>query len=160
MTSAEQDFQHTSEVRPSQADAERMVQMLEARGWTACPERVPLQGQLGYYCVQKIHKADGSCAERAHSIRWNMFETPLVPATINCKNQRDLLGFVLGHADHHGFYFFHYGDGPDVGFVCYCRAERGYSFVMRVPGEVEAGFKHEALALLCAFDEDCPDDDG
>lgn len=165
MTSAEQDFRHTSEVKPSQADAERMVQVLEARGWTICPERVPLQGQLGYYCVRKIHRADGSCTERAHSVRWNMFEGPLVPVTVGCQDDAELLSFVWTHATHDGFYFFHYGDDDDeddtdVGFVCYCRARLGYSYVLRVGDEMADDLSDAALHLLCAYDEYVDDRDG
>jgi hypothetical protein len=144
---------HTSELKRSEAEAERVMTVLQSRGWTVCREKVPLQGQLGYYCVQTVHHADGSCSERSHSIRWNIFEDPLRPLTVPCRHDADLLSFVWAHSRHQGFDYFQYGDG-DVGFVCYCRAPRRYSLVLRVSAEGDVTFSEEAISLLVAFDDE------
>ena len=142
--------EHTSELRRSQAEAERMMEILQERGWTVYPEKVPLQGQSGYYCVRTLLNPDGTSSERTHSIRWNMFETPLAPNTVRCQGDPDLLSFVWGHAGHQGFDYFHYTDG-DVGFVCYCRGEKGYSLVLRLSTDAE--FSPAAIYLLSAYDD-------
>jgi len=146
--------EHTSEVRRSQAEAERVMEVLQERGWTVYPERVPLQGQSGYYCVQTIRNPDGSCSERAHSVRWNIFTDPLIPVTIGCRNERDLLSFIWRHARHSGFDYFRYGEDGDVGFVCYCHATRGYSYVLRVGRFLEQPLPEEAVNLLCVYDDE------
>jgi len=153
MDAHEEEAEHTSELRRSQAEAERMMEVLQERGWTVYPEKVPLQGQSGYYCVQTVLHQDGSCSERAHSIRWNIFEDPLVPLTIQCGGDTDLLSFVWQHASHQGFDYFHY-DGGDVGFVCYCRAQGGYSLVMRLSAAQDDSFSCNAISLLAEFDEE------
>ena len=148
---------HTSEIRRSQADAERVMEVLQERGWTIYPERVPLQGQSGYYCVQIVHNADGSSTERAHSVRWNIFKSPLRPVTVGCRNELDLLSFIWRHAGHPGFDYFHYDDddgGGDVGFVCYCRASRGYSYVLRVGDSLDEPLNGAAVNLLGIYDND------
>lgn len=133
------------------------METLQEHGWTVYPERIPLQGQSGYYCVRTTHNADGSFTERAHSVRWNIFESPLIPVTVRSRDELDILSFVWSHATHPGFDYFHYGDdGPDddVGFVCYCRAILGYSHVLRVDISFDNPLNTAALELLEAFDED------
>jgi len=154
MDGPDREAQHTSEIRRSQAEAERVMEVLQQRGWTVYPEKVPLQGQSGYYCVRTIHHPDGRCEERAHSVRWNMFADALVPLTIWCGGDIDLLSFIWQHARHDGFDYFHYGEGEgDVGFVCYCRAGRGYSTVLRVSSD-GVTYSDRAIDTLVAFDEE------
>jgi hypothetical protein len=146
---------HTSELRPSQEEAERVMQVLQEQGWSVYPERVPLQGQSGYYCVRTVHHPDGSCSKRAHSIRWNLFDDALVPLTICCPGDAELLSFAWRHAGHPGFDYFQYSDNDEaVGFVCYCRAAAGYSLVLRVSTSGGETFSDEAVAMLVAFSED------
>ena len=114
---------HTSIVKDSQEEAERAVSKLRRSGWEIYPEKVPLQGQWGFYCVRTFQDTDGFCRKRAHSVRWNIFDDELQPVTIACRNDQDLLSFVWTHALHEGFDHFEYGDG-DMGFVCYCHAHR------------------------------------
>lgn len=146
--------EHTSEVRRSQAEAERVMEVLQERGWTVYPEKVPLQGQSGYYCVQTVQHADGTSTERAHSVRWNIFGGPLRPVTVGCRHGSDLLSFVWTHSRHAGFDYFTYGDSGDVGFVCYCRATHGYSYVLRVGRHLEGPLDEAAIDLLCAYADD------
>lgn len=135
---------HTAELKPSQEDAEEVMRSLQSQGWEVYHERVPLTGQAGYYCVRTVSCADGSEVKHAHSVRWNRFSDPLMPVTIDCFVRTALFGFILRHGAHDDFEYFEYGDG-DVGLVCYCNAERGWSEVLRISDE----FEHD-LDDLCA----------
>ena len=145
--------QHTWEIKPSREEAEGIMKRLEALGWTVYPERVPLAGQSGYYCVHTVAHEDGSASERTHSIRWNLFDVPLHPLAIVCTSDAELLDFLWGHATHDGFAFFEYGDGDDgdVGFVCYCRGESGYSLVLHVSAETFPTITPPAVEVLRRF---------
>lgn len=143
--------EHTSEIKRSREEAERVVQRLKSSGWEIYPEKVPLQGQWGFYCVRTYQDADGECHKHAHSVRWNIFDSELRPVTIHCRDDRDLLSFVWQHAIHDGFDYFEYGDG-DVGFVCYCRSGRGRSLVLRVGVEIEPDLSADAFELLYMYE--------
>lgn len=127
---------HTSELRSSQQDAEEVMRNLQKKGWEVYHERVPLTGQAGYYCVRTLQQADGSEIRYAHSVRWNRFRGELVPVTIDCFSRLELLSFLWRHAHHDDFEYFEYGD-DDIGLVCYCNAERGWSEVLRISDEFD-----------------------
>jgi len=143
--------QHTSELKRSKEEAERVVQILRKRGWEIYPEKVPLQAQWGFYCVHTFQDDRGECHKLSHSVRWNIYGAPLRPLTIDCHNDGDILSFVWQHSNHDGFDYFEYGDG-DVGFVCYCRSELGCSLVLRVGSEIEHLLSEEAFELLYYYD--------
>jgi hypothetical protein len=126
--------EHTCELKPSQEDAERVVERLRQGGWEIYNERVPLSGQFGYYCVRLVPQEQGGLMQQVHSVRWNLFGDPLVPLTIECLDDTTLLSFLWQHISHENFSFFEYDEG-DVGFVCYCHGEHGYSLVLRVSDE-------------------------
>lgn len=152
MESTDYEDAHTSELKLSQEEAERTVRLLKNRGWEVYPEKVPLQGQWGFYCVCTYQAEDGECYKKSHSVRWNLYEGPLRPFTIDCQNDGDLLSFVWQHAAHDGFDYFEYGDG-DVGFVCYCRgSDTGCSLVLRVGSEIEEVLSEEAFELLFFYE--------
>ena len=142
---------HTWELRPSQEEAEGVRRRLEANGWVVYPERIPLTGQSGYYCVRTITHEDGTSSQYTHSVRWNLFDTPLQPITIPCRSDAELLGFLWRHARHPGFGFFEYGDERDVGFVCYCRGEQGYSLALRVSTDVFPKITDQTINVLRQF---------
>jgi hypothetical protein len=135
---------HTTELKSNQEAAEVVMRNLQKKGWEVYHERVPLTGQAGYYCVRTLTQADGSEIKHAHSVRWNRFVDELMPVTIDCLFQTTLFSYLWRHASHEDFEYFEYGDG-DIGLVCYCNAERGWSEVLRVSDE----FDHD-LDETCA----------
>lgn len=138
---------HTSELRSSQEEAEEVMSSLQRKGWEVYHERVPLVGQAGYYCVRTLQQADGSEIRHAHSVRWNRFDGPLMPVTIDCRDRRTLLSFMWRHGEHDEFEYFEYGDG-DVGLVCYCNADRGWSEVLRISDEFEHDLDETCQEIL------------
>jgi hypothetical protein len=145
---------HTSELKDSREAAEEEMHALRKKGWDVYQERVPLSGQAGYYCVRTVTGPDGSEVRYAHSVRWNRFHAPLFPATIDCLDRLTLLSFVWRHAQHPGFEYFEYGDG-DIGLVCYCNAEHGWSDVLRVSDEFDHDLDdtcHEILGEIASYD--------
>jgi hypothetical protein len=142
---------HTAELKRSRAEAEKVADALRDKGWEVYPEKVPLAGQWGYYCVNTWHDEDGSSCQRAHSVRWNLYDQELHPVVINCRNDRDLLSFIWTHGTHEGFDHFEYGDG-DVGFVCYCQGQRGKSLVLRVGQEIDEALSEESFELLWMYE--------
>jgi hypothetical protein len=142
---------HTAEVKSSRAEAEQIAQELSDQGWDVYPERVPLQGQWGFYCVQSFHSDDGHKRQKAYSVRWNLFDTVLTPIEIDTQHERDILSFIWTHAGHSGFDYFEYGDG-DVGFVCHCQGDRGKSIVLRIGSEVDHLLSDDAFELLWIYE--------
>lgn len=158
---------HTFELKPSQEAVEQAVKLLRERGWEIYNERVPLSGQFGYFCVRVFADGSGKPVQHAHSVRWNLFGKPLIPVTIDCLDDRAFLSFLWQHATHENFSFFDYQDG-DVGFVCYCGGESGYSTVLRVSEEFEPGIGDLAFDILeeyigmhvvCDLDDEDDEDD-
>jgi len=150
---AEGDYdQHTSTLKSSRAEAEQIADTLRDKGWDVYPEKVPLAGQWGYYCVTMLRDDDGEYFKRAHSVRWNIFSEELHPIVIDCQQETDILSFLWQHSTHHGFDHFEYGDG-DVGFVCYCQGERGQSLVLRIGVELDSVLSQNAFELLWTYDE-------
>lgn len=127
---------HTCELKPSQEDAAQVANRLRRSGWEVYNERVPLSAQFGYYCVRVVPQPNGTLIRYAHSVRWNLFEHPLEPVTIDCPDEGTLLSFLWGHSSHENFSFFEYEEG-DVGFVCYCRGLSGYSLALRLNEDCE-----------------------
>lgn len=123
------------------------MRRLQAKGWTVYHEYVPLQGQSGYRCIREVPSADGSFVEQCHSVRWNVFQYQLVPCVLECEHEIDLLNFLWRHAAHASFKMFDFGEG-DVGFVCHCRADRGYSLALNVSPETAAGMNESARVVL------------
>lgn len=147
--------EHTAELKRSREEAERVAGQLQRQGWEISPERVPLQGQWGFYCVRTFQDSDGEFRTVTHSVRWNLFKNELQPVTVACRNDTDLLSFVWQHAAHEGFDYFEYGqDSGDVGFVCYCHAYAGTSLVLRLNSEIEDALSEAAFELLYAFDDE------
>ena len=141
---------HTAILKSSRAEAERIADTLKAKGWEVYPEKVPLAGQGGYYCVSTWQDNDGEYIKRAHSVRWNIFGKELRPIVMNAQQETDILSFLWQHATHPGFDHFEYGDG-DVGFVCYCRGNEGQSLVLRVGVEIEDELSQDAFELLWIY---------
>jgi len=140
-----------------------MAQSLKDQGWEVYPEKVPLAGQCGFYCVHTWQDSKGMLCKKAHSIRWNLFGHELQPIIIDCQQETDILSFVWQHGNHPGFDYFEYGDG-DVGFVCYCRGDDQRSLVLHVGQELDETFSDETFELLWLYengnsfyddDEDC-----
>jgi hypothetical protein len=148
--------QHTSELKATKEEADRVMQTLQQRGWTIFHERVPLAGQAGYYCVREVTTEDGEVVKKAHSVRWNRFKDALFPVTIDCTDRLVLLSFIWRHGAHEGFEYFEYGDG-DVGLVCYCHAHLGWSEVLRVSDEIQHDLdepSYEILGELSQLDDE------
>lgn len=141
---------HTSELKPSREAAERVVSRMRSHGWEVYEERVPLSGQYGFYCVRVVPDEGGDLVRQAHSVRWNLFDSALVPVTIDCWDDAVFLSFLWRHAGHEDFSFFEYHDG-DVGFVCYCEGHRGFSLALRVSDDFEPGLSDEATEIVGAF---------
>lgn len=140
--------EHTWEIKPTQEEVESVRRKLEASGWVIYPERVPLTGQSGYYCVRTVKHDDGTSSQHTHSVRWNLFDAPLRPVTILCRDDADLLSFLWQHARYPGFGFFEYGENGDVGLVCYCHGSRGCSLVLRIGDGAIPGVTHRAIVVL------------
>jgi len=138
---------HTTELKHSQEDAEKVMLNLQRKGWQVYHERVPLTGQAGYYCVRTLKRSDGEEVRHAHSVRWNRFSEPLMPVTIDCLRQRGLLEFMWRHGGHEEFEYFEYGDG-DVGLVCYCNAVRGWSEILRISDEFDHDLDEHCQEIL------------
>jgi hypothetical protein len=153
MDRADYDDEHTSELKRSREEAESAVQKLKKHGWAIYPERIPLQGQWGFYCVSTYQDGKGACHKRAHSVRWNLYDNELRPVTVECRDDLDLLSFIWQHATHDGFGYFEYGDG-DVGFVCYCRGRRGQSLVLRVSSDIDHILSGDAFELLYRYENE------
>jgi len=140
---------HTAELKHSREEAEQAVRQLRAQGWDIYPEKVPLQGQWGFYCVCMYQADNGEFYKHAHSVRWNIYEKELRPITVNCRDDADLLSFVWQHAGHDGFDFFEYDD-DDIGFVCYCLNPQGCSLALCISADLQLILSNEAIALLQA----------
>lgn len=154
---SEADYEdHTSVLKTSREEAEKTAATLKRKGWEVYPEKVPLAGQGGYYCVTTWQDDEGDYVKRAHSVRWNIFEKELHPIVIECQQQNDILSFLWSHSGHRGFDFFEYGDG-DVGFVCYCQGSRGRSLVLRIGTELEPDLTPEAFELLWIYQNQEPE---
>lgn len=157
---AEQDYDHddhTAELKKSREEAEMAAETLRLKGWDVYPEKVPLVGQWGYYCVSTWVSSDGVERSRAHSVRWNLYDRELQPLVIDCQQESDILSFVWKHAGHPGFDHFEYGNG-DVGFVCYCRGKQGQSLVLRIGQELDETFSDETFELLWLYENAEPID--
>lgn len=141
---------HTAILKSSQEEAEEVAETLKDRGWEVYPEKIPLIGQGGYYCVSTWQDQDGEYIKRARSFRWNLFDNELRPIVVDCQQGTDILSFLWQHTTHPGFDHFEYGDG-DVGFVCYCQGEAGRSLVLRVGAELEDILSDEAFELLWLY---------
>jgi hypothetical protein len=141
---------HTTELKANREDAENVMRDLQRDGWDIYHERVPLTGQAGYYCVRTVTSADGSETKHAHSIRWNRFSDELMPVTIDCLYQTVLFSYLWRHAWHDDLEYFEYGDG-DVGFVCYCNAERGWSEVLRVSDDFDHDLDERCTEIIGEF---------
>jgi len=155
---AEHDYDdHTAELKRSREEAEMAAEALRQKGWDVYPEKVPLAGQWGYYCVNTWVSSDGIERKRALSVRWNLYERELRPIVIDCQKETDLLSFIWQHAGHAGFDHFEYGDG-DVGFVCYCQGHVGQSLVLRIGQELDEELSEEAFELLWLYENAEPAD--
>jgi len=142
---------HTSELKRSREEAERAAEHFRLKGWDVYPEKVPLAGQWGFYCVHTWTNSDGSTSKRAHSVRWNIYEQELTPIVIDAQCDADILSFLWQHAGHDGFDHFEYGDG-DVGFVCYCQGDRGRSLVLRIGSEIDHLLHESTFELLWMYE--------
>lgn len=128
----DENARHTWEVLDTEERAIQVSKILRERGWTIYRERVPLQGQSGFYCTRVEHDEQGEAVQVAHSVRWNVYGQPLQPIATDASNGADLLFFLFYHAQHPGFEFVDLKDNGDLGFVCHCTARAGYSLSIRV----------------------------
>ena len=149
------EIDHTWEILEGPEEAVEAMRALQADGWLVFRETVPLSGQCGFRCIMQEQEA-GKLVRREHSILWNVFDTELVPIVVDCRDERDLLAFVLQHGAHRSFDFFEYVD-DDVGFVCYCRAHLRRSLVLRIADETLCDFSDDAMEFIYRF-EDKPQD--
>lgn len=144
---------HTAVLKGSREEAERAAQALKDLGWDVYPEKVPLTGQWGYYCVSTWQAPGGTLRKRAQSVRWNLFGHELCPVVIDCTCETDIFSFVWQHGTHDNFDYFEYGDG-DVGFVCYCRGHLGRSLVMHIGQELDPELSDAAFELMWIYEND------
>ena len=140
----------TWEIKGTREEAEQIVRRLQSSGWTVYHERVPLQGQSGYYCVRATETDDGVVVRRCHSVRWNIFQRELIPFIVECETEGDLLGFLWTHGGHSSLEHLDFGDG-EIGFVCHCRAERGYSMAMNITREIADVLDPRVRVLLMRY---------
>lgn len=150
---------HTFDLKDSRQSAEREVESYKAQGWEVFHEKIPLTGQIGFYCVREYTTPEGTQGKETHSIRWNQFERELEPVTINCYRKTVLFQYLLRHA-RHNVYVFNYSDG-DLGFVCYCHAKNGWSEVLRVSDSEPVDFDDDTYEILWEYsnkaDSEIPD---
>jgi len=129
--------EHTYTVMRTREDAVRAMRSLQAKGWEVFTANAPLSGQVGFRCVTHSLDDEGGLFPRAHSIFWNLYDSELVPITLDCSNEHELLSFVWQHGAHDNFGFFEFPQNDEVGFVCYCRGHIGRSIVLRIPEELD-----------------------